>query len=270
VSSDESGADFILKGALLLERDFPDEYRAIRAIVSKVAPSAIAEENDQLRAELVDIVYGYRRDRPRSEYRNEAVQLEDKIKVLIDDLESVLRMIEKLDSHYNRRMVEFMTKNPLEDDANYNLGHVLRDLEKAQFVASYFRLAISFATYFEAKPSGRSRPPLPQFVPTVQLMDLWERLTGIEIATPKGVAAGKSKPEAVQPSTEFVRLGLKMVDPKITVANTMTLIKRALAEKRKSELKTFVDLIEVPEWQDLLKAFERWQESQVVKPSNEI
>jgi hypothetical protein len=89
MSSDESSADFILRNVLRLERDFPEEYRAIRAILSKVAPSAIAEGNDQLRSGLFDIVYGYGRDRPRSEYRKEAAQLADKIKVLIDNLDSV-------------------------------------------------------------------------------------------------------------------------------------------------------------------------------------
>jgi hypothetical protein len=269
MSSDKSLEDFFRSGAFDLERDFPEEYPAIRAIVSKVAPWAIAEENDKLRYELADFVYGYRRDQPRSEYRKQATELEDKVKELIDNLDSVLRMIENLDSQYNRRMVEFMTKSPLEDDVNYNLGHVLRDLENAQTVASYFRLAIHAATRFEAKPSGRSRPPLPQFVPAVQLMDLWERLTGTEVVTPKGVAAGKNKPEATQPSTEFVRLGLKMIDPKITPANTMTLIKRALTEKKENRLTRLIDLIEMPEWQDLFSAVERVQPSGAAEPTDE-
>jgi hypothetical protein len=58
-----------------------------------------------------------------------------------------------------------------------------------------------------------------------------------------------------------------MIDPKITVANTMTLIKRALAEKRESQLKAFGDLIEMPEWRDILKGL---QELKVVDPSKEI
>ena len=257
MNSDKSLEDFFLSGAFDLDRDFPEEYPALRAIVSKVAPSAIAEEYDQLRYELADFVYGYRRDQPRSEYRKQATELEDKVKELIDNVASVLRMIENLDSHYNRRMVTFMTKSPLDDDVDYNLGHVRRDLERAQEVASYFRIAIHTATHFEARPSGRSRPPLPQFVPAVQLMDLWERLTGAEIVTPKGVAAGKNKPEATQPSTEFVRLGLKMIDPKITPANTITLIKRALADKKASDVARFTDLIEMPGWPEFARAYEQ-------------
>jgi hypothetical protein len=52
------------------------------------------------------------------------------------------------------------------------------------------------------------------------------------------------------------------------VANTITLIKRALSEKRENQLKTFVDAIEMPEWRDIVEGFKRWQESQVVTPSN--
>jgi hypothetical protein len=100
-------------------------------------------------------------------------------------------------------------------------------------------------------------------------MDLWERLTGAEIVTPKGVAIGKNKPEATQPSTEFVRLGLKMIDPNITPANTMTLIKRVLAEKKESGLTKFIDLIKMPEWQDIVRAVERVQGSGAAEPSDE-
>src|SRR3954452_20271465 len=110
---------------LLLERDFPQEYGAIRAILSKVAPSAIAEENDQLRSELIEIVSGYGRDRSRSEYRNEAAELADKTKVLIDTLNSVLRMIENLDSTYTRRMADFMSKVSLELGPHCSWGYVV-------------------------------------------------------------------------------------------------------------------------------------------------
>lgn len=257
MSSDKSFETFFRSGAFDLGRDFPEEYPAIRAIFLKVAPWAIVEGNDQLRDELADFVYGYSRNRPRSEYRKQATELEDKVKELIDNLESVLQKIQNLDAHYNRRIVEFMTKSQLADDVNYNLGHVLKDLEKAQTVASYFRIAIQMAGYFEVKPRGRSRPPLLQFVPAVRMMDLWERLTGTAIVTPKGVAAGKNIREATQPSTEFVRLALKMIDPEITVKNAMTLITRALANKKANGVERFTDLIELPAWPDLVRAYEK-------------
>ncbi|WP_342712896.1 hypothetical protein AAFG13_18235 [Bradyrhizobium sp. B124] len=269
---------FFQSGAFDLERDFPNEYPAMCAIVSKVAPSAVARENDQLRYELADFAYGYSRDRLATEYRKQASDLEDKAKELFDTLDSVLQMMESLDSYYNCRLVEFMRMNPLLG-ADYGFGHLDRDLEHAKMVAAYLRLAIHMAGHFEARPSGRSRPRLPQFVPAVRLMDLWERLTRTKIVTPKSPAPGKNKPEAVQPSTEFVRLGLKMIDSEITAANTVTLIKRALTERRQNRAATFSELVEIPsvleglsalfdgsieltdELRDLKKLFEDWHQA---------
>ncbi len=151
-----------------------------------------------------------------------------------------------------------MAQTPLFDEPNYNLGHVHRDLENAQLTLSFFRLALQFATYFEAKPEGRSRPPLPYFVPTVQFMDMWERHTQTKVVAPKGVATGKrNSEEATQPSTEFVRLGLKMIDPNISAANTMTLMKRALADRKTYKANSFGVLIALPELEDLRKAWKK-------------
>ena len=64
-----------------------------------------------------------------------------------------------------------------------------------------------------------------------------------------------------------------MIDPKITVANTKTLIRRAMAEKRENHLKTFADVIAMPGWRDLLEGLQEYQkglqELEVVKPSKE-
>ena len=120
MSSDESSAD-ILKRVLCLERDFPEEYRAIRAILSKVAPSAIAKENDHLRSKLVDIVYSYGRNRSRSQYRKEAAQFADKTLSLIDNLDLALEMFKKLDPVYKRRMADFMSKCLSENKLNQRI-----------------------------------------------------------------------------------------------------------------------------------------------------
>jgi hypothetical protein len=199
---------------------------------------------------------------PEIEYRKSADQLADDIMDLIDKLSATLHAMSKLDGVYNQRIVDFMTQIPLFDEPNYNLGHVHRDLENAQLTLSFFRLALHFATHFEAKPEGRSLKwtPLPYFVPTVQFMDMWERYTHTKIVAPKGVAAGKRKSEeATQPSTEFVRLGLKTIDPNISAANTMTLIKRVLADRKKYKGKPLTVLIATPELQDLLKAWKKWK-----------
>jgi hypothetical protein len=242
------------------ERDFPDEYGSLRALLERTFGSTRLADDRDFRCELGDIVYSYGQDHSREKYRKSADQLEDDIKDLIDKLSAALHALTKLDGVYKQRIVDFMTQIPLFDEPNYNLGHVHRDLDNAQLTLSFFRLALHFARHFEARPEGRSRPPLPYFVPTVQFMDMWERYTHTKIVAPKGVAAGKRKSEeATQPSTEFVRLGLKMIDPNISAANTMTLIKRVLADRKKYKGKSLTVLIATPELQHLQKAWKEWE-----------
>ncbi len=63
-----------------------------------------------------------------------------------------------------------------------------------------------------------------------QLIDAWEDLTGENAVTPKGTAPGKDREQqASQPSTEFIRLCLKMINPKIKLSEAMTSIKNALS-----------------------------------------
>jgi hypothetical protein len=250
------------------ERDFPDEYGSLCELLERKFGSTRLADDEDFRCELGDIVYSYGRNHPREEYRKSAHQLADDIKDLIDKLSATLHAMSKLDGVYNQRIVDFMVLNPLFDEPNYNLGHVLRDLENARLTLSFLRLALHFAMHFEAKPTGRSRPPLPHYVPTVRFMDLWERYTQTKVVAPKGAATGKRKSqEATQPSTEFVRLGLKMIDTNISPANTMTLIKRVLADRKKCKGKSLTVLIATPELQDLLKVWKKWEKEYGSKSS---
>jgi hypothetical protein len=250
------------------ERDFPKEYGLLRALLEKTVGSTRLTDEQAFRRDLGEIVYSYGRDHPKGHYRKAVDQLSDDLTDLINRLRAALDAMGKLDGAYNQRIVEVMAQNPIFEEPNYNLGHVLRDLEKAELTLSYYYVALRFSVAFEAIPQGRSPPRLLHFVPTVQLMELWERYTQKKVVAPKGVATGKGGiEEAEQPSTEFVRLGLKMIDPNVTVANTMTLMKQALKEKRASG--TYADLIVLPKWEDVGKALEQLLESKAKKPGGE-
>ena len=134
MNADGTRANDILEGALLLERDFPEDYRAIRAILSKVAPLVLADGNHQLGSELANIVYGYRRDRPRSDYRRDAADLIDETLVLAGNLQSVEAKVKQLDFAYTNRIIQFM--NNIASERAYDFGDILQGLHNAKLAAS--------------------------------------------------------------------------------------------------------------------------------------
>jgi hypothetical protein len=108
-------------------------------------------------------------------------------------------------------------------------SEVLLEIESMSRKAQLIAIGVRAITAPERKSEGRSRPRLPYLRPTTLLMKEWEALTGKGVVAPKGITEG----EADQPSTEFIRLALKIIDPKVTAANTITSIKTALATNKK-------------------------------------
>ncbi len=72
------------------ERDFPNEYGSLRALLARTFGSTRLADDERFRCELGDIVYSYGRNRSREEYRKSADQLADDIKELIDKLSAAL------------------------------------------------------------------------------------------------------------------------------------------------------------------------------------
>jgi hypothetical protein len=127
---------------------------------------------------------------------------------------------------YERLKLEvFVSKNR----GNDMFSEVLLEIESMSRKAQLIAIGVRGITAPESKSEGRSRPRLPFLRPTTLLMKEWEALTGKGVVAPKGITEG----EADQPSTEFIRLALKMIDPKVTAANTITSIKTALATNKK-------------------------------------
>src|SRR5262249_22306644 len=87
-------------------------------------------------------------------------------------------------------------------------------------------LSLSDLTDRPQKDRERGKPALPYVYVTLRLMRAWSFLTGEEVAGTKDKLPGSDteEDEGWQPSTEFIRLVLKMIDPKITLANAKTCI----------------------------------------------
>lgn len=111
------------------------------------------------------------------------------------------------------------------------------------------QMAMTIVTGQKAQKRGKGRPSLSFGTVPLDLVDLWEAVTEKQIVSPKEPpkypppkypkvqtrTAGLNQTplstphtQSSQPSTEFVRLALQMIDPTITAAKARTAIRKVL------------------------------------------
>ena len=144
-------------------------------------------------------------------------------------MDKIVDLFIKLDSA--QRDLFIFTANKLSlDRYSEMIGDFMRHVLEAQLTMHLFSKALHISTLEPFERRGQGRPRV-QYIPaTLDLIGLWEALTGRKAVYPKGSAKGKDSQhdyEAVQPSTEFIRLALKMIDPNVTVAQVITCLKYA-------------------------------------------
>jgi hypothetical protein len=116
-----------------------------------------------------------------------------------------------------------------------DLGGVFRLLDELQALMLTLHAAIKLGTGISDIPKGKGRPSSPYVRPALELIEAWESITTIKrVPTPKklDVSGPKSKDDEIptkQPSTEFILIALRMINPKIKDAEVFTAIKKALA-----------------------------------------
>jgi hypothetical protein len=90
---------------------------------------------------------------------------------------------------------------------------------------------ISFCTAVPLK-TKKGRKPLKYLSETKDLMEIYERVMRKQIPFPKGTNQGA----AIQPSVHFIATCLKTIDPKVSVSNTITNIRRVLEERNSTNV----------------------------------
>ena len=118
----------------------------------------------------------------------------------------------------------------------------LRLLHDFQALMLTLHAAIKLGTGISELPKSKGRPSSPYVQPALELIQVWESLTATpycedsplevikRVPTPKRLEVKDRKYLTKQPSTEFILIALRMINPKIKDAEVFTAIKNALAE----------------------------------------
>jgi hypothetical protein len=127
----------------------------------------------------------------------------------------------------------FKTRDPL------GIFRVLRDVRQLLLT---LHVAIQIGTGEDDQPRRRGRPSSSYVQQVFELMEAWEVVTAEQlwgedspvwvlkrVPTPKKLHVNDKKIVIKQPSTEFIRIALRMINPAITDAQVFTAIKKALS-----------------------------------------
>jgi hypothetical protein len=123
---------------------------------------------------------------------------------------------------------------------NGDSGEVFRLLDETAALLHALHKALQFGTRIEDRPTGRGRPPSAYVWETVHLMQIWENFIPEQFAhsphslikrvpTPKKYVTEDNEIVVKQPSTQFIRIALRMIHPTITEPQVFTAIKQALS-----------------------------------------
>jgi hypothetical protein len=231
----------VLEHEYLFDRDFPEEYQKAKALIRKYND---AVSDDDFRFMLGEIVYLHRkRHTPDNRIRiDKAINNAELASNLIEGIwEDVLRS----DHDYRDIVLTFAkclatpkTIGRVSELLSGQKGEELELLQIAGGIVKVFQMALTLGKNNVRGDPSATRPKTPYAFEASKLMELWFFCTKEEAVYPKRI----SKDEiSKQPSTEFVRLGIKMIDQSSTLAKVHTSIIRAKEKKEKDrrELERF-------------------------------
>jgi hypothetical protein len=208
-----------------LRRDFPGELKDI----FKLRPLRSLAHADEFVADFANIVFFNQR------LADDSIQ-----RIIILATKSADQAVENIESfkrHFTAIDVEVLKATfrlmhqlyPGLIPKNIDNDELFKILSWVQTVFLFLSLATALSTSVSEAPKRRGRPGSKHVFPAIQLIQLWEKTTAEKIGRLKPVPTPKKNQGLIdQPSTEFIRIALKMIDPKINEAKTFTAIKHAL------------------------------------------
>jgi hypothetical protein len=214
-----------------LSVEFPSEFNRICKLIQDAMTNEAPPAMDDLKTiqlNLSLIVYRHRNRHSRnSRYLDRIHRGIQSAEAAADHLDKIVDLLINLDAA--QRDVFMYTVNKLSlgryaDTIEDFVRHVL----EAQLTMRLFSRTLHISTSEPFEPRRKGRPRVQYVSAAFDLIRLWESLTCQRAVYPKGSAEGEGgEYEAVQPSTEFIRLALKMIDPDITNAQVITCLKYA-------------------------------------------
>jgi hypothetical protein len=233
--------DIVLKHEYLFDRDFPVEYKKAKELIHR---SNNEISDDDFRFRLGEIVYLHRK-RHAPDYKTRIDKTINNAELASDLIEGIWEDILRSDHVYRDIVLTFArclaspkTIGRASQLLTGQKGEELELLQIAGGVVHLFQTVLTLAkTNVRGNPSS-TRPKTPYTLEASKLLDLWFFYTKEEAVYPKRVT---NEEISKQPSTEFVRLGIKMIDSNSTLAKVHTSIIRAKEkkEKDKKELERF-------------------------------
>jgi hypothetical protein len=211
-----------------LQTDCPDLFKRVRALLIRWGAQT---SDDELSLELGKIIYPAKLLHKDDEYRELVRELSKNALAASTAIVEVQSCLNEIDPRHMHEcfgfMIVFLASRRDIGDSWFAISsqRVFDAINVAGALLGEMGHWISYVTDHPNKKRGRGQPPIPYWRETLMLLKMWEKLTGRPVLTAKGVAKG-GKTEGVQPSTEFIRLCLKMIMPGMTLSNVHTLINR--------------------------------------------
>ena len=182
---------------------------------------------DVLCLRLGEIVDRYRQRHSSAEYVSHVREGMASARAAEDQTDKLIKCLKRLDAAHVE-MLMFVAHEL--GFSGTGFAEFLGQMARCRSILSLCGEVLTSATQAMIKRPGQGRRRIPYVLAACELVNLWEELTYSRAPHPKGVAKGKDgDDEAVQPSTAFVDLGLGMIDPAITVSNTMTCLKQVFS-----------------------------------------
>jgi hypothetical protein len=213
----------------ILKEDYPDRFKKAKELLKQWGAKI---SDDELSLELGRIIYPAKLLHRNEEYWELVREVSSRASVASKAIGEVQSSLDKLDpGHLDECFDYVMTSTHRrmgEAEVPFS-ERACETIDLAGVLLGEMGRLISVVTDHPGKKRTRGQPPIPYWRETWKLLYMWENLTGQSVLTAKGkLVTPRGTTEGKQPSTEFIRLCLKMIMPGITLPNVHTLINRVI------------------------------------------